>query len=48
MNGIGLDCGTATVKLAMLTLETELLWFKSSAHDGAALLTVRALLSELL
>lgn len=31
MNGIGLDCGTATVKLAMLSQERELLWFKSSA-----------------
>ena len=42
MNGIGLDCGTATVKLAMLSQERELLWFKSSAHHGAAVQTVRA------
>ena len=48
MNGIGLDCGTATVKLAMLSQERELLWFKSSAHHGAAVQTVRALLGELL
>ena len=47
MNGIGLDCGTATVKLAMLSQERELLWFKSSAHHGAAVQTVRALLGEL-
>ena len=48
MNGIGLDCGTATVKLAMISQERELLWFKSSAHHGAAVQTVRALLGELL
>ena len=48
MNGIGLDCGTATVKLAMLSQERELLWFKSTAHHGAAVKTVRALLGDLL
>ena len=48
MNGIGLDCGTATVKLVMLSQKGELLWFKSSAHHGAAVQTVRLLLGELL
>ena len=48
MNGIGLDCGSTTVKLVLLSPTGELLWSKIAAHRGSAIPAARRLLGELL
>ena len=48
MNGIGLDCGSTTVKLVLLSPTGELLWSKTAAHRGSAIPAARRLLGELL
>ena len=35
MNGIGLDCGNATLKLVLLSPEGKFLWEKTAFHHGA-------------
>lgn len=48
MNGIGLDCGNATLKLVLLSPEGTFLWEKTASHYGAVVQSARRLLGELL
>lgn len=48
MNGIGLDCGNATLKLVLLSPEGKFLWEKTASHYGAVVQSARRLLGELL
>ena len=48
MNGIGLDCGNATLKLVLLSPEGKFLWEKTAFHYGAVVQSARRLLGELL
>ena len=48
MNGIGLDCGNATLKLVLLSPEGKFLWEKTASHYGAVVQSARLLLGELL
>lgn len=44
MNGIGLDCGNATLKLVLLSPEGKFLWEKTAFHYGAVVQSARRLL----
>ena len=48
MNGIGLDCGNATLKLVLLSPEGKFLWEKTAFHYGAVVQSARRLLGALL
>lgn len=48
MNGIGLDCGNATLKLVLLSPEGKFLWEKTASHYGAVVQSARRLLGALL
>lgn len=48
MNGIGLDCGSATLKLVLLSPEGKFLWEKTVSHYGMVAQGARCLLGELL
>ncbi|MFQ8761521.1 MAG: hypothetical protein ACLSAF_20785 [Intestinimonas sp.] len=48
MNGIGLDCGSATLKLVLLSPERKFLWEKTAFHYGAVVQSARRLLGALL
>ena len=48
MNGIGLDCGNATLKLVLLSPEGKFLWEKTAFHHGAVVQSARRLLGALL
>ena len=47
MNGIGLDCGNATLKLVLLSPEGKFLWEKTAFHYGAVVQSARRLLGAL-
>lgn len=48
MYGIGVDCGSATVKAVLLSSDKKILWEQEQPHYGQAEQTVRALLGELM
>lgn len=48
MNGIGLDCGSSTVKAVVLSRQGEIIWERIAPHHGQTLEAARTLLSQLL